>query len=65
MASKGKGGIKLWKEHEFEKPLLRGRELLSLAPDCMKNLDDIVKELGSFINLWDTMDTLDSIGKYW
>ena len=44
------GGIKLWKEDDFGKPLLPGGEPLPLVPNCMKNLDDIVKDLGSFIN---------------
>ena len=43
-------GIKLWKEDDFGKPLLPGGEPLPLARNYMKNLDDIVKGLGSFIN---------------
>ena len=31
----------------------------------MKNLDDIVKGLGNFINLWDTIGASNSIGQYW
>ena len=58
------GGIKLWKEDDFGKPLLPGGEPLPLAPNCMKNLDDIVKGLGSFINLWDTMGASDSVRQY-
>ena len=30
----------------------------------MKNLNDIVKGLGSFINLWDTMGASDSTRQY-
>ena len=58
------GGIKLWREDDFGKPLLPGGEPLLLAPNCMKNLDDIVKDLGSFINLWDIMDASHSTGQY-
>ena len=58
------GGIKLWKEDDSRKPLLPKGKLIPLASNCMKNLDDIVKGLGSFINLWDTMGAIEHWQKH-
>ena len=59
------GGIKLWKEDDSRKPLLPRGEPLLLASKYMKNLDDIVKDLESFINLWDIIGALHSTRQYW
>jgi hypothetical protein len=60
---KPKVGIKLWK-------VVDGKQTLPLGNPChvtpipMKNLDDIIKGLSSFINLWESMANIDSSGSY-
>ena len=58
------GGIKLWKEDKFRKPLLPYGESKPLSPHIMKNLAEIVMDLGSFIKLWDTMGLEDPTARY-
>jgi hypothetical protein len=52
---KENGGIWLWQEIADGCPKLPSGSLVTLVPQRMRNFDDVAKDLGGFINLWDTM----------
>jgi hypothetical protein len=57
-------GIKLWKiDANGEQMLLEG-DLLAVQPIAMRNQDDIIKGLTSFIEHWECLARKDPSGSY-
>jgi hypothetical protein len=56
---KENGGICLWQETvDGRLKVPRGSPVL-LVPHRMKNFDEVAKDLGGFVNLWNTMANKD------
>jgi hypothetical protein len=59
------GGIRLWRVDNEGKPILLIGEPNALAPQPMRNLFEIAKDIGGFINLWEMLSAKDSTREYW
>jgi hypothetical protein len=58
------GGIRLWKEDNEGKPILPTGESNAFTPQQMQNHSGIVKGIGGFINIWESLFVEDSTKEY-
>jgi hypothetical protein len=61
---KPEGGIKLWKLDSAGKQVWPRGDLAAAPPILMKNQEDIIKRLSSFIDFWESLAQRDHTGLY-